>query len=85
LDRELLTIIDKEEEPLNMESTIKVGRGPVGVIGNKEDTYVYVTNMKEGSVSSVDVSRRQVDKVLYTGFNPYCLTFNKKKEHSLCR
>lgn len=81
LDRELLTIIDKNKNSQPVESTIKVGRGPVGVIGNLDDTYVYVTNMKEGSVSAVSINNRQVDKVLKTGFNPYCLTFNS--DHSI--
>lgn len=76
LDRELLTIIEKQDNKFNLETTIDVGRGPVGVIGNKEDTLLFVTNMKEGSLSVVNVASRQVERKLQLGYKPYCLTFS---------
>lgn len=49
--------------------TINVGRGPYGVAITPDSKYAYVTNMKSGNISVIDISTNSVIKTISPAFD----------------
>lgn len=78
LAEQSLTILEADKQPsLEQAIPIKVGRGAISVIANRDDSVAFVTNLIDGTLSVIDVKARKVSGTLnFKGDSePYCQIF----------